>query len=54
MNLYINQISVVKIQQEFSEEGEMGHGVSQGFCLSTLLFNIYAEAMMAEAMKSVS
>ena len=27
MNLYMNQTSVVKIQQEFSEEGEIGRGV---------------------------
>ena len=53
MNLYMNQKTVVKIQQEFSEEGEIGRGVRQGCCMSPLLFNIYAEAMMAEAMEGV-
>ena len=53
MNLYLTQKTVVKIQQEFSEEGEIGHGVRQGCCMSPLLFNIYAEAMMAEAMEGV-
>ena len=30
-NLYMNQTSAVKIQQEFSEEGEIGRGVRQGY-----------------------
>ena len=52
-NLYMNQTSVVKIQQEFSEESEIGRGVRQGCCMSPLLFNIYAEEMMLEAMEGV-
>ena len=51
MNLYMNQKAVVRIQQEFSEEGEIGRGVRQGCCLSP--FNIYAEAMMMEAMEDI-
>jgi Reverse transcriptase (RNA-dependent DNA polymerase) len=53
LNLYMNQKAVVKIQQEFSEEGEIGRGVRQGCCMSPLLFNIYAEAMMVEAMEGI-
>src|SRR6478736_1054213 len=53
MNLYLNQKAVVKIQQEFSDEGEIGRGVRQGCSLSPLLFNIYAEAMMVEAMEGI-
>ena len=34
-------------------EGEIRRGVRQGCCMSPLLLNIYAEAMMLEAMKSV-
>src|SRR5690349_25101055 len=49
----MNQKAVVKIQQEFSEEGEIGRGVRQGCCMSPLLFNICAEAMMVEAMESI-
>jgi len=53
MNLYLHQKSVVKIMQEFSEESELGRGVRQGCCLSPLLFTIYAEAMMGDAMEGV-
>ena len=53
MNLYMNQTAVVKIQQEYSDEGEIGRGVRQGCSLSPLLFNIYAEAMMVVAMEGI-
>jgi hypothetical protein len=49
----MNQKAVVKIQQEFLDESEIGRGVRQGCCMSPLLFNIYAEAMMMEAMEGV-
>ena len=53
MNLYLNQKAIVRIQQEYSDEGEIGRGVRQGCSLSPLLFNIYAEAMMVEAMEGI-
>ena len=53
MNLYMNQKAVIKIQQEVSDECEIGRGVRQGCCMSPLLFNIYAEAMMMEAMEGI-
>src|SRR5687768_15073008 len=53
LKLYLKQTAVVKIQQEYSEEGEIGRGVRQGCSMSPLLFNIYAEAMMAEAMEGI-
>lgn len=53
MNLYMNQRAVVKIQQDFSGEAEIGRGVRQGCCLSPLLFNLYAERMMVEAMEGI-
>ena len=49
----MNQKAVVKIQQEISEESEIGRGVRQGCCISPLLFNIYADEMMEEAMEDI-
>ena len=49
-NLYMHQKAVIKIMHEYSEESDMGRGVRQGCCMSPLLFSIYAEAMMVEAM----
>ena len=53
MNLYMNQKAVIKIQQEVSDECEIGCGVRQGCCMSPLLFNIFAEAMMMESMEGI-
>ena len=53
VNLYMQQRAVVKVLQEHSEESEFGRGVRQGCCLSPLLFTLYAEAMMIEAMEGV-
>ena len=52
-NLYLNQKSVVKVMREFSEDSDIGRGVRQGCCISPMLFNIYAEAMMTEAMEGI-
>src|SRR5438132_5721230 len=51
MNLYMNQKAIVRIQQEYSDEGKIDRGVRQGCSLSPLLFNICADAMMVEAME---
>jgi hypothetical protein len=53
MNLYLQQKSVAKVGHDYSEESDMGRGVRHGCCLSPLLFTVYAEAMMAEAMEGV-
>ena len=53
MNLYMHQKSVVKVMQEYSEESDIGRGVRKGCCMSSILFNIYAEAMMIEAMEGI-
>jgi len=52
-NLYVHQRAVVRVMQEYSEESDMGRGVRQGCCLSPLLFTIYSEAMMLEAMDGI-
>jgi hypothetical protein len=52
-NLYMNQTAVVKIGNECSSESVIGCGVRQGCCLSPLLFTLYMEMMMREAMEDI-
>ena len=49
--LYMNQEAVVKVNGDLSEPGEIGRGVRQGCLLSLLLFSLYVEMMMEEAME---
>ena len=51
--LYMNQEAVVRIEDDVSDPGIIGRGVRQGCPISPLLFSIYAEAMMAEALEEV-
>ena len=51
--LYMRQEAVVRIGDEESEPGTIGRGVRQGCPLSPLLFSIYVEAMIVEAMEDV-
>jgi hypothetical protein len=50
-NLYMNQTVKIRIEGEYSEAGEIGRGVRQGCPLSPLLFNIYIEELIQEAME---
>src|SRR6478609_5520196 len=51
--LYMNQEAVVRIAGGESDSGIIGRGVRQGCPLSSLLFSIYAEMMMKEALENV-
>src|SRR6476469_9048658 len=51
--LYMNQEAVVRIAGGESDSGIIGSGVRQGCPLSPLLFSIYAEMMMKEALENV-
>ena len=53
VELYMRQEAVVRVVGGESEPGVIGRGVRQGCPLSPLLFAIYAEAMMIEAMEDV-
>ena len=52
-NLYMGQKVRIKIEGEFSEPGVIGRGVRQGCPLSPILFNIYIEELVREAMEEV-
>src|SRR6478609_8805415 len=51
--LYMNQEAVVRIAGGESDSSIIGRGVRQGCPLSPLLFSIYAEMMMKEALENV-
>src|ERR1051325_10199355 len=51
--LYMKQEAVIRIADGDSEPGIIGRSVRQGCSLSPLLFLIYAEMMMVEALEGV-
>src|SRR6476469_2917485 len=51
--LYMNQEAEVRIAGRESDSGIIGRGVRRGCPLSPLLFSIYAETMMKEALENV-
>ena len=53
MNLYIKHTAVVRTENRDSVHGEIGLGVRQGCLLSLLLFSIYTEMIVKEAMENV-
>lgn len=53
-NLYMEQAAVIRIDGELSEPGIIGRGSRQGCPLSPLLFNIYIEELVREALENVN
>ena len=51
-DLYMRQKVVIRIANEESDPGTTGPGVRQGCQISPLLFSIYAEVKMIEAMEN--
>ena len=52
--LYMKQEAVVRVMDEETDSCAVGRGVRQGCTLSPLLFSIYAERMMAEALDGIN
>ena len=52
INLYWRQHAVVRWDGEISREVEVEKGVRQGCVISPILFNLYSEFMINEAIKS--
>ena len=52
-HLYLRQSVVVRVNGGNSEPGLLGRGVRQGCPLSPLLFNIYIQQLIMEAMENV-
>ena len=52
-DLYMRQEAVVRIADGESNPGTIGQGVRQGCPISPLLFSIYAEVMMLEALEEI-
>ena len=50
-SLYMNQSAVVRIGEEITEKCTIGRGVRQGCLLSPVLFNIYGEMLIQEALQ---
>src|SRR5437867_3849333 len=53
INLYWRQHAAVRWDGEVSGEVGVGRGVGQGCVMSPMLFNLYSEFMMREALEGV-
>jgi hypothetical protein len=53
-NLYINQSATIRIENIESDPAIIGQGVRQGCLMSPLLFSIYTERIMNEALDNIN
>ena len=53
INLYWRQHAAVRWDGEVSREVDVERGVRQGCVISSILFNLYSEFMIKEAMENV-
>ena len=49
--LYVNQSAVIQVGDDLSEPAKIGRGARQGGLLSTIIFNIYVQFMINEALE---
>ena len=49
--LYINQSAVIQVGEELTDPADIGRGARQGGILSTIIFNVYSQFMMNEALE---
>ena len=52
-NLYINQEAIIRVGNGDSRPATIGQGLRQGCLLSPVLFLVYSEMMMFEAMDGI-
>ena len=52
-NLYVGQIVKLCLDQGENDSIKIGRGVRQGCCMSPILFNLYGEYLMKEALAKV-
>lgn len=53
-NLYWNQTSAIRVEAEMSSDIPIKRGVREGFILSPLLFDLYSEFILREALNKVN
>ena len=49
--LYVNQKALIQVGEEMTEPAEIGQGARQGGTLSSILFNVYVQFLINEAME---
>ncbi|XP_072401119.1 uncharacterized protein [Diabrotica undecimpunctata] len=52
-NIYYNQLATIGVKDQLTEEVSIKRGVRQGCILSPLLFNVYSEHVMSQALEHI-